>query len=262
MKTTTLTLLLTLLAALPVAADQPTLRYELSGTLQLHMEQDMYPSGRTEPIADRRFDMTFEFVESDNPAALRAELATIKGTYSAHGMNQILSTRHLVGQQVALRSDGQAINVDDPGGDIDLGSVTDGGLHPAAVLVDVLPVLPDGPVTNGMTWETKQPLSSLEGWAWAEGNMQYTHEVTGITTSAGSTLVHVTSQGSTTTVAATGRAGFVGKGNIERRIEWTFNVTAGQMLSLSLQQEGTGTNQLPQGQVQVRQVTRVELNGA
>jgi hypothetical protein len=262
MKTTTLTMLLTLLVAMPAAADQPTLRYQLPGTLQLRMEQDMYPGGRTEPIADRRFDMTFEFADSDIPGAMQAELASIKGTYSAHGMNQILSTRHLVGQEVPLSSDGQTINVEAPGGDIDLGLVTDGGLHPSAVLVDVLPVLPEGPVSNGMTWETKQPLSSLEGWAWAEGDMQYTHEITGITNEAGRTLVHVTSQGSATTVAAAGRTGFVGEGNIERRMEWTFDVTAGQLLSLSLQQEGTGTNQLPQGQVQVRQVTRVELNSA
>ena len=39
MNTTVLTLLLTLLVALPVAADQPTLRYKLMRELQLTMEQ-------------------------------------------------------------------------------------------------------------------------------------------------------------------------------------------------------------------------------
>jgi hypothetical protein len=262
MKTTTLTLLLTLLVAMSAAADQPTLRYKLSGTMQLRMEQDMYPNGLTEPLADRRFDMTFEFVGSENADELQAELAAIKATYNAHGMNQILSTRHLVGQQVPLRSDGKTVNLDDPGGDIDLGSVTDGGFYPAAVLVDLLPVLPDGPVSNGMTWETRQALQSLEGWAWAEGDIQYSHEVTGITTDAGRTIVQVKSHGTTTTTAAEGSAGFVGEGNIERRMEWEFDATAGQLLSLSLEQNGTGTNQLPQGQVRVRQEMRAELNGA
>jgi len=37
---------------------------------------------------------------------------------------------------------------------------------------------------------------------------------------------------------------------------------SGRLLSLSLEQEGTGTNQLPQGQVQVRQQTRIELLGS
>jgi len=262
MKTTTLTLLLILLVAMPAAADQPTLRYKLSGTLQLHMEQDMYPNGRTESIADRRFDMTFEFGDSESINETQAELAAIKATYNAHGMKQILSTRHLVGQQVPLHSDGKTINLNDPGGDVDMGFVTDGGFYPAAVLVDLLPVLPDGPVSNGMTWETRQLLSSLEGWAWAEGDMQYSHEVTGITQDAGRTIVQVESQGTTTTTAAEGRAGYIGEGNIERRMKWTFDATAGQLLSLSLEQEGSGTNQLPQGQVQVRQVTRVELSGA
>jgi len=262
MKTTTLTLLLTLLVAMPAAADQPTLRYMLSGTLQLSMEQDMYPNGQTDRIADRRFDMTFEFADSESANEMQAELAAIKATYTAHGMNQVLSTRHLVGQQVPLHSDGRTINLDDPGGDIDLGSVTDGGFYPAAVLVDLLPVLPDGPVSKGMTWETRQLLHSLEGWAWAEGDMRYSHKVTGITQDAGHTIVQVKSHGKTTTAAAEGRAGFVGEGNIERRMKWTFDATAGKLLSLSLKQKGTGTNQLPQGRVRVRQVTRVELNGA
>jgi len=262
MKTTTLTLFLTLLVASPVAADQLTLRYSLAGDMQLRMEQDMYPSGRTEPIADRRFDMTFEFADGANANETLAELAAIKGTYSAHGMNQILSTRHLVGQQVLLGNDGRTVSLQDPGGDIDLGFVTDGGLHPSAVLVDVLPVLPDAPVTNGMTWETEQTVRSLEGWAWAQGKMRFGHQIVDVTRIDGQTIVQVRSQGTTTIGVAEGTTGFVGEGSIERRIEWTFDVEAGQLLSLSLEQEGTGTNQLPQGQVQVRQVTRVELSGA
>jgi hypothetical protein len=259
MNTKTLIPLLTLLMASSAAADQPSLRYSLEGKIELHMEQDMYPGGREEPIADRQFDMTFDFAEGEEAAAT---LAAIKATYTAHGMNQILSTRHLVGQPVALATDGRSVSHGDPGGDIDLGSVTDGGLHPWSLLVDILPVLPEEPVSKGLSWETTRPIRSLEGWSWAEGIMVYGNEVVDITESAGHTVVHVQSQGRTSVGAADGTTGFVGEGTLERRFEWTFDANSGRLLSLSLEQEGSGVNQLPQGQVQVRQQTRIELLGS
>ena len=60
---------------------------------------------------------------------------------------------------------------------------------------------------------------SLEGWAWADGDIHYHSEVTAISSDNG------------------------------------------QLLSLLLEQEGTGTNKLPQGEIAVRQITRVELHG-
>jgi hypothetical protein len=259
MNTKTPLLIFALLVASPLAADQPALRYQFSGNYQLSMEQEMYPGGRTDPIADRRFDMTFAF-DDDNPPG--ATLAAIKGTYTAHGMKQLLSTRHLVGQPVKLTSDGRTIGLDEPGGDVDLGRVIDGGLYPTALLVDVLPVLPDGPVTTGSTWETVRPIRSLEGWAWAAGDIRCQHEVVSVTEKGGQTIVQVRSQGATATEAVEGTTGFVGEGTLTRRVEWSFNVDTGELLSLSLQQEGNGTNQLPQGQIEIRQVTRIELEAA
>ena len=81
--------------------------------------------------------------------------------------------------------------MDNPGGDIDLGQITDGGLHPSTLLVDVLPVLPDAPVSKGMSWEVTRPVRSLEGWAWAGGTMKYSNEVVDITQSGGHSIVHV-----------------------------------------------------------------------
>jgi hypothetical protein len=46
MKTKTLILNLALLAALPVAANETTLQYHLSGEMQLSMEQDIYVEAR------------------------------------------------------------------------------------------------------------------------------------------------------------------------------------------------------------------------
>jgi len=72
----------------------------------------------------------------------------------------------------------------------------------------------------------------------------------------------VQSQGNATLVAAEGTTGFVGEGTLERRFDWTFEADSGRLLSLTLEQEGTGASQLPQGQVQVRQQTRIELRGS
>jgi len=177
-------------------------------------------------------------------------------------MKQILSTRHLVGQAVALGTDGRSVSLDDPGGDIDLGSITDGGLHPSLLLLDVLPVLPDGPVSKGMSWEVSQAVRSLEGWAWAEGTMHYHNEVIEITQRDGQTLVHVQSQGETDVGAAAGTKGYVGTGTLKRQIDWIFDADSGRLLSLSLDQEGTGSNRLPQGQVDLRQQTLIELRGS
>jgi hypothetical protein len=107
-----------------------------------------------------------------------------------------------------------------------------------------------------------RPVRSLEGWAWASGDIRCQHEVVGVTEKGGQTIVQVRSQGTTATEAVKGTTGFVGEGTLMRRIDWSFNIDTGQLLSLSLQQEGNGTNQLPQGQVNVRQVTRIEIEGA
>jgi len=258
MNTNTPILILALLAVPTLAADQPTMRYQFGGNFRLTMEQDLYPGGRTDPIADRRFDMSFEFDERGRAAAT---LTAVNGSYTAHGMKQILSTRHLKGQPVKLSTDGRAITLDDPGGDVDLGAVVDGGLYPSALLVDILPVLPDGPVTTGSTWETVRTVRSLEGWAWASGEMRCRHEVVSVTEKRGQSVVQVQSRGTTTTEAAEGTTGFLGEGTLTRRIDWTFNADTGHLLSLSLKQEGNGTNQLPQGAMPVRQVTRIELEG-
>jgi len=262
MKTITSIVLLTLLGTNLVAADQPTLRYKLAGEMQLNMEQDIYPGGRTEPLAGRNFTMTYAFLDAPNDGELLAELTAIKGSYNAHGMNQRLSASHLAGETVLLESDGYSITLKEPGGGIGLGTITDGDLHPSALLVDVLPALPDEGVTPGMTWETDRTVHSLEGWAWAGGDIRYHHEVVEINGDDGHTIVHVQSHGETTLQAATGQKGFLGEGTLVRTFVWTFDADNGRILSLSLEQEGTGTNQLPQGEIPVRQVTRLELQGA
>jgi hypothetical protein len=52
MKTKTLILNLALLAALPVAANETTLQYHLSGEKRLSMEQDIYVEARSDAIGE------------------------------------------------------------------------------------------------------------------------------------------------------------------------------------------------------------------
>ncbi len=98
MKNTTLISNLALLAALPVAAGDSTLRYDLSGGMELTMEQEIYPGGREEPLAGRSFSMTFDLNASGDE--LVVELKAIRGSYNAHGMTQRLPASHLARAEV------------------------------------------------------------------------------------------------------------------------------------------------------------------
>ncbi len=258
MKTTTVILNLALLTALPVAANESTLRYHLSGGMQLNMEQEIYVGGRSEAIATRSFAMTFDLNDQSDDGQL-VELTSISGNYSAHGMNQRLPTSHLKGDEYRLLGDGRSFESQKGGGEVPLGSITDGGLRPSALLAGLLPALPEGPVSVGTTWNTDRSILSLEGWAWAGGEMRRHHEVTDIQQSNGRTIITVESHGETAIAAADGHEGFLGEGTLAQSINWTFDADSGQLLSLSVEQEANGTNQLPQGEIAVRQVARYDL---
>ena len=43
------------------------------------------------------------------------------------------------------------------------------------------------------------------------------------------------------------------------RLQWTFDATDGRLLSLSMEQETEGRSIVPQGEIHIRQLTRVEL---
>ena len=48
-------------------------------------------------------------------------------------------------------------------------------------------------------------------------------------------------------------------GVLKRTLHWVFDATDGRLLSLSMDQETKGVCELPQGETQIRQLTRVEL---
>ena len=262
MNTKTLISILALLVALPVAASETTLRYDLSGGMQLNMEQEIYVFGADEAMASRNFSMTFDLGDEKGNDELRVTLSSITATYSAHGMDQRLPTSHLTDGEFTLLGDGHSFTSQEDGGEVPLGTITDGGLKPSELLAGLLPALPDGSVSVGTTWDTDRSIVSLEGWAWAGGEMQHHHEVTDIQMADGRTVVHVRTNGETEITAADGHDGFLGAGTLAQSIEWTFDADSGQLLSLSVEREDRGTNLLPQGEIPVRQIARYELLSA
>jgi len=259
MKTTTLILNLVLLAELAFAAAQPTLRYDLSGEMQLSMEQKIYVGGQSEAIGGRDFSITFDMLDAEDNGELRVKLASISASYTGHGMKQRLPATHLLGEEFKLLGDGRSFDSQDGGGEVPLGTITDGGLRPSELLAGLLPALPDGAVSVGTTWTTDRNIISLEGWAWAGGDMQHHHEVTAIESSDGRTIVTVRSFGETEIEAADGHKGFIGSGALSQSIDWTFDADSGQLLTLVIEREGSGTNELPQGEIPFRQIARYEL---
>ena len=47
-------------------------------------------------------------------------------------------------------------------------------------------------------------------------------------------------------------------GKLERSLHWTFDATAGRLLSLSMEQDTDGPSTVPQGEMRIRQRTVVE----
>jgi hypothetical protein len=259
MKTKTLILNLALLAALPVAANETTLRYELSGEMQLSMEQEIFVRGQNEAIGERDISITFEMLDAMDNDELPVKLVAISASYTGHGMKQRLPANHLIGETFSLQGDGRSFKSPGGGGEVPLGTITDGGLRPSELLAGLLPTLPDTSITLGTSWDTARNTVSLEGWAWAGGDMQQHHEVTDIRSSGGRTVVTVKTRGESAIIAADGHEGFLGEGTLTQSIDWTFDADSGQLLSLSDEREASGTNKLPQGEIPFRQKARFEL---
>jgi len=210
-------------------------------------------------MATRNFAMTFDLSSNQNGDELSVNLSAITASYMAQGMNQHLPTSHLVGSKVNLLGDGRSFRSPDGGGEIPLGSITDGGLRPSALLAGMLPVLPQESVSDGMTWVSNRPVVSLEGWAWAGADMQHHHEIVDIQSSGGRSVVSVRSYGESAISSATGHVGFLGEGRLSQRFEWRFDSASGRLLSLSGESVAHGMNLLPQGEIPVRQIARYEL---
>ena len=140
---------------------------------------------------------------------------------------------------------------------IDLGPVITPGFSIAGLLGDVLPVLPEKAAAVGTAWTTNHQIRSLEGWAWGAGRLTTRHRVTAVERRGSHTVVTVKSEAEANLAPIEGERSY--SGDLKRTLRWSFDATAGSLLSMSMEQESKGTCALPQGEVVVRQLTKIEL---
>jgi hypothetical protein len=262
--TTTLLLATSPLVFGDSAAISPTdgleLRYGEPGSkATLSVIQDI-SADEHESMAGRVF--TLELGLARTPGDIDVKINKAKASYTAHDMTQRLPVSTLLGQSFMLSTadNGRTLNRSNPELDLEIGvGQIIGGDYPVGLaIVDILPVLPETPISIGSSWSTTQSTRSLEGWAWASGELSSQHSVTSIDLLDGHSIVGVTS----TAQAQLGKYGdgleYSGEGKLERTSNWRFDATDGRLLSLSMEQSTSGINTLPQGEVGVRQTTKVE----
>jgi hypothetical protein len=229
--------------------------------MTLTMTQDIAVK---EPVASRA--MSFDVTLATDAATADTNLVveTAMATFTAHGMEQRLSTRHLAGSSIPLviSQDGRMLTEIEPANApiIDLGPPVTGGFSVAGLLMGVLPQLPDQPVEVGTSWRTERGIRSIEGWAWSTGQLESNHRVTAIETRGGRIIVTVETEAEGVLQSAEGDRPYSGR--LERSVFWTFDVTGGRVLSISMEQETDGMITLPQGEMPLHQRTKVELTPA
>ena len=272
MKTQTiyLTTILTLLASSLLWADltatttsnEIKLRYEKpNGLAKLSINQDI-SAGNHKSIAHRQLSMEFEL--SETPGAFNVDINKIKGSYTAHDMTQRLPASGLKGQSFALQkiNDDRALQRTESDNklQVGLGQMIGENYPVGLALADILPILPQEPVTLGSTWESTRATRSLEGWAWTEASLSSEHTVTDVDERGGHTIVSVTSKAHAKLSDVEGGIAFSGDGDLTRTSHWRFDATEGRLLSVSMEQRTSGVNTLPQGDINVQQQTNVELS--
>ncbi len=262
--TTTLVLTSASLVFGDSASEELELRYDNpGGKATLSVSHDISAGGH-DSTASRSFLMDIEISETQDIVSVRINKA--KGKYTAHGMTQRLPASKLAGQSISfLKLDnGHVLKRTDPNNDLEIpvGQVIGADYPIGLALVDILPVLPEAPVSVGTTWTTTRDTRSLEGWAWAAGILSSKHTVTALDKQNGHTIVSVTS----TSKAQLGRDGsglqYSGDGALNRTSNWRFDASDGRLLSVSMEQKTSGINTLPQGEVGVQQITKVEFSAS
>lgn len=248
-------------AAADSAADQLELHYmNLAGNAELTVKHDIR-AVKHDVQASRDFRIDLEFTASGNSVPVRVNKA--KANYTAHGMTQRLPTTKLIGQDVALSiaQDGGSLQRSEPVQDLEIpvGDIIGADYPVGLALVDLMPVLPEIPVSVGTTWSTTQPTRTLEGWAWASGTLNTEHRVTAIKQEHGHSVVSVHSTAKGKLGKAEKGLQYSGDGTLNRTSNWRFDATDGRLLSLTMEQTSSGINTLPQGEVDVRQLTEIEF---
>lgn len=262
MKHITLVLTTTLLvAASSQAGEGLRVRYhDHSDRMSLTVNHDI-EVGQAKPIATREFSFDLALTADRAATAVTVTIDRAKATYVAHDMEQRLGTRQLTGRSFPLliADDGRRLEQTKPSEAplIDLGPYPSIGFSVAGLLADTLPVLPEETVAVGAGWTTERRIRSLEGWAWGTGRLTSRHRITAVDRRDDHTVISVTTEGEAHLGPVESERGF--SADLKRTLRWTFDATDGRLLSMSIEQETEGVCPLPQGDIQFRQLTRVEL---
>ena len=250
-------------AGAPQSGESLGTRYtEFSERVSVTVDHDIFIDGMDGgPIATRDFSFDLTQTADSEAAAVTVTIDRAAGSYTAHDQKQRLGTRHLTGKTFSLslgdggRQIGQVEGADAPV--IDVGPPVDDGFSIAALLVDTLPILPQQELVVGTTWTTGRAVRSLEGWAWGNGRMTSRHRVTAVEGQGDHSVVTVVTEAEAQLGPVKDERSFTGE--IKRTLSWTFDATEGRLLSMSMEQESSGSCLLPQGVVAYRQQTRIEL---
>jgi len=265
--TTTLVLATASFSTFNLTADTAThdglqLRYgDKGGNATLTVSQDITAGGHAS-IAGRSFLMDFELNGAQDTFAVKINKA--KGSYTAHDMTQRLSASGLKGQAFSLAkiNNGRSLQRTDSDENLAIGLGEMIGInYPIGLaLVDIMPELPEVPVNVGSTWSSTQDTRSLEGWAWTTGRLDSEHTVTAVDQLNGHSIVSVTSTARAQVANVEGGIDYSGDGALSRTSHWRFDATDGKLLSVSMEQNTSGRNTLPQGTMEVEQLTKVEFS--
>ena len=253
----------TLLAAsTPHSDDGLRVHYrDASGLMSLTVSQEIEVPSVEGVVASRNFSFDLALATDRSAEEVTVTIDRAKASYKAHGMKERLGTRHLTGRSfpLSIADEGRQLVEIEPSDAtaVDLGPMVAGGLSIAGVLADVLPVLPEKAVAVNVTWTNERPVRSLEGWGWGTGRLTNRHRVTAVDQRDGHTFVTVETEAEARLGPVQGERAY--SGDLKRTMRWTFDATDGQLLSLSMQQETEGVCELPQGEIQIRQLTRIEL---
>ncbi len=243
------------------AATSIHLRYGApASNASLSVIQDISAGGH-DSMAGRVFSLELGLSKQNDTVSITINKA--KASYTAHDMTQRLPAAKLVDQSFTLSKVdyGRALQRTDPEKDLEIGvGQIIGADYPVGLaLVDILPILPEEAVSVGTTWTSNRDTRSLEGWAWASGSLNSQHIVTAIDQHNGHTIVSATSEAQAQVSSVEGGLQYSGDGDLSRSSQWRFDATDGRMLTVSMQQQTSGINTLPQGEVEVKQLTKVEF---